>query len=292
MKKIAIIGSSGQLGTDLYEALVQKSAYELHLLDHTDIECTDRQSVDRALLDIEPDIVINCAAFVRVDDCEDDPRSAFGVNALGAGYVARACSEIDAVSVYISTDYVFDGTKDTPYSEEDPQNPLNVYGISKLAGEQLVRNYCEKHFIVRSSGLYGLKGPEGNGGSGGNFVETMLRLEGLGEPIRVVRDQVLAPTFTKDLAGAIAELIETDQYGTCHITNSGECSWYEFGKAVFEISGLEPDYGSVSSSSYGASAARPAYSVLDNSRIKELEIPALREWRHALREYLELRSSA
>ena len=292
MKKIAIIGSTGQLGTDLSEALVKKNTYELHLLDHTDIECTDRQSVDRALLNIEPDIVINCAAFVRVDDCEDDPERAFGVNALGAGYVARACSEIDAVSLYLSTDYVFDGTKNTPYSENDPQNPLNVYGISKLAGERLVRNYCEKHFIVRSSGLYGLKGSAGKGGMGDNFVETMLRLREKGDPIRVVGDQVLAPTFTKDLARTLADLVDTGEYGTYHVTNSGECSWYEFGKAVFEFSGLEPDYGSVSSREYGARAARPAYSVLDNSRINELGIPALRGWRHALREYLELRSRA
>ena len=303
MKKIAIIGSSGQLGTDLSEALVKKNTYELHLLDHTDIECTDRQSVDRALLNIEPDIVINCAAFVRVDDCENYPETAFGVNALGAGYVARACSEIDAVSLYLSTDYVFDGTKDTPYSEEDPQNPLNVYGISKLTGEHLVRNYCEKHFIVRSSGLYGLKGGGklGSGAKGGNgdngdkvpnFVETMLKLSEKGGPIRVVDDQMLTPTFTKDLARALADLVDTGEYGTYHSTNSGECSWYEFGKAVFEISDREPDYVSVSSSSYGARAARPAYSVLDNSRINELGIAPLREWRDALREYLELRSGA
>ena len=289
MKKIAIIGSSGQLGTDLSRELGQRDAYELHTLDHSDIECADRQSVESAILSIAPDIVLNCAAFVRVDESEDDPDSAFRVNALGAGYVARACSEIDAAAVYISTDYVFDGTRGTPYSEEDPPNPLNVYAISKLAGEFLVRNFCKSHFIVRSSGLYGTGG---NQKGPANFIETMLSLAKNESPIRVVDDQILTPTFTKDLARAIVGLIDTDAYGTYHVTNSGQCSWYEFGKAVFEISGLKPDYGPVSSKEYCTKALRPSYSALDNSRVHQLGIAPLRGWRDALAQYLELRSRA
>ena len=292
MKKIAIIGSSGQLGTDLSRELGQRDAYELHTLDHSDIECADRRSIESAILSIAPDIVLNCAAFVRVNESEDDPDSAFRVNALGAGYVARACSEIGAITVYISTDYVFDGASSTPYSEEDPPNPLNVYAISKLAGEFLVRNFCKNHFIVRSSGLYGTGGTGGNQKRPANFVETILSLAKNEDPIRVVDDQILTPTFTKDLARAILELVDTDAYGTYHITNSGACSWYEFGKAVFEISGLKPDYGPVSSKEYGAKALRPSYSVLDNGRVQRLGIAPLRGWRDALTRYLELRSRA
>jgi dTDP-4-dehydrorhamnose reductase len=291
MKKVAIIGSAGQLGTDLAAALYLNKDIELFLLDHSSVECADKLSVEKALFNIHPDLVINCAAFVRVDVCEVQPERAYSVNARGAGHVAQACSDIDATVVYISTDYVFDGGKSSPYAEEDPPNPLNVYGKSKLEGETFVGDLCPKHFIVRSSGLYGLR-QGSKGGLAWNFVETMLKLADKGGPIRVVDDQTLAPTFTKDLAGAIAELIETDRYGTYHITNSGECSWYEFGKAVLEISGLSPDYGRISSKEYGARALRPAYSVLDNSLIHQLGIAPLRAWGDALREYLELRSHA
>ena len=286
MAKIAIIGSGGQLGSDFAHVLLRDRGIELSLLDHSKIECTDKLSVEKALFDVRPQIVINCTAYTRVDDCEDDAERAFSVNALGAGYIAHTCAEIDALTVYISSDYVFDGAKYTPYLENDETNPLNVYGKSKLDGEKLVRKFCKRHFIVRSSGLYG-------GKKGGlNFVETMLRLADKGGPIRVVDDQVLTPTYTMDLAGAIVELIHTGEYGTYHITNSGECSWFEFGKAVFEIFALSPDYGRISSEEYGAKALRPGYSVLGNSRIHSLGIAPLREWRDALRDYLELRSRA
>ncbi len=288
MKKVAVIGSSGQLGTDISSVLSQDVGINLYLLDHSKIECTDKLSVENALFDINPEVVINCAAFVRVDDCEEESHAAFSVNALGASYVAQACVDIDATVVYISTDYVFDGGKSSPYTEQDTTNPLNVYGESKLEGERLVRDLCPKHFIVRSSGLYGHR--QGNkGGLAGNFVETMLKLADKGGLIRVVNDQILTPTFTKDLGGTIAELVDTDKYGTYHITNSGECSWYEFGKTVFELSGLSPDYGPVSSSKYGAKAKRPEYSVLDNTSIHSLGITPLRPWKEALKQYLNLR---
>ena len=225
---------------------------------------------------------------MRVDRCEEEVEKALSVNALGAGYVAHTCAEIGAAVVYISTDYVFDGSKNKPYTEQDEPNPINVYGESKLKGEELVRKFTNKHFIVRSAGLYG----HGQSGAAGNFVETMLKLAEKEGPIRVVDDQVLTPTFTKDLAAAISELIQTDNYGTYHITNSGECSWYEFGKAVFEISGLSPDYSAISSKEYGAKAQRPAYSVLDNSLVESLSITPLRSWPKALTEYLKLRKGA
>lgn len=288
MAKVAIIGSGGQLGSDLARALSQDTGIDLHLLDHSSVECSDRLSVEKALFSIRPEVVINCAAFVRVDDCEGMAERAFSVNAHGAGYVAQACAGLDATVVYISTDYVFDGRKNTPYKEEDKTNPLNVYGESKLQGEKLVSEKCARHFIVRTSGLYGHR-LSGKGGVATNFVETMLKLAENGKSIRVVDDQVLTPTFTKDLAGAIAGLIRTDQYGTYHVTNSGQCSWFEFGKAVFELSGLSPDYGPISSEEYGAKANRPGYSVLDNTRFNSLGAIPLRAWEEALKQYLELR---
>jgi len=291
MKKVAIIGSAGQLGTDLASVFSLNKGIELYLLDHSSLECADKLSVEKALFDINPEVVINCAAFVRVDDCEEETEKAYSVNARGAGYIAQACTDIGATVVYISTDYVFDGWKSAPYTEEDSPNPLNVYGRSKLKGERLVRDFCPKHFIVRSSGLYGLR-QGGKRGSARNFVETILKLAGGGGPVRVVDDQTLTPTFTLDLARAVAELVHTDRYGTYHITNSGECSWFEFGKAVFEISGLDPNYGPVSSSEYGARALRPTYSALDNSKIHQLGILPLRGLHDALSEYLGLRSRA
>ncbi len=283
MKKVLIIGGRGQLGTDLSVTLGDDTGYGVVSLGRSELDCGDGPSVDKVLSDSRPDIVINTAGFVRVDDCEDDPGEAMRVNALGAGYVAGACSKIGAVSVYISTDYVFGGDKSTPYLEEDKPSPLNVYGISKLSGEYFVRNRCPRHFIVRTSGLYG-SGGRSRGSA--NFVDTMLRLAVEGKTIRVVNDQVLTPTFTKDLAVKIRELLLSDDYGTYHITNSGECSWYEFAGAVFRTAGLRPDLLPVTSEEYGARARRPSYSVLSNEALAGRGIKRLRHWEEALLEYI------
>jgi len=287
MKKILIIGSQGQLGSDLSKELKNKSGIEIVTLDHTQIELKDKSSVHRSITGLRPDIVINCAAFVRVDDCEDDPSHAIEVNSIGAGYVAQASAKIDAQCVYISTDYVFDGSKNTPYSEDDPAYPINIYGISKLSGEHMVRSYCPKHYIVRSSGLYGLAG---SSGKGGNFVETIIRLAKQGKPLNIVQDQTLTPTFTKDLSAAIAELIDKGDFGTYHITNSGECSWFLFAKAILDITGLKTELTPTTTAEYGAKAKRPAYSVLSNKKIEEIGISLLRSWEEALENYLSLRT--
>jgi dTDP-4-dehydrorhamnose reductase len=218
--------------------LKNKAAIETLTLEHTQIELKDKSSVHRSITELRPDIVINCGAFVRVDDCEDDPSNVIEVNSIGAGYVAQASAKIDAVCVYISTDYVFDGSKNTPYSEDDQAYPINIYGISKLSGEHMVRSYCPKHYIIRSSGLYGLAG---SSGKGGNFVETIITLANQGKPLYVVQDQVLTPTFTKDLSAVIAELIDKGDFGTYHITNSGQCSWFLFAKAILDITGLKAE---------------------------------------------------
>ncbi|MDR5694493.1 MAG: dTDP-4-dehydrorhamnose reductase [Armatimonadota bacterium] len=295
MPRVAVIGSTGQLGFDLVRVLREPSlplsptrkgepaGFEAIPLSHRDIEITDPGSVHTVLMAVRPEIIINCAAFVRVDECEDRPEEALRVNALGALHVARACAEVDALCVFISTDYVFDGGKTEPYTEEDPPRPLNVYGISKLCGEYFVRASCPRHLIVRTSGLYGVAGSRGKGG---NFVETMIHMAREGKPIRVVDDQVLAPTYTKDLAEKIKELLQGQVSGVIHLASSGQCSWYEFARRIFELMGIQADLNPVTSRVYGTRAQRPAYSVLRSTRLEELGLMPLRPWYEALEAYL------
>lgn len=280
--RIVVIGANGQLGTDLVKALRE---WDLVPLTHSDLDICDFVHTRKVLEDVKPGIVINTAAFNRVDDAEEQPEKAFWVNAYAVRNLAMICADLDCTLMHISTDYVFGGEKRTPYTEEDPPNPLNVYGVSKLAGEYFVRNICPKHFIIRTSGLYGVAG---SSGKGGNFVETMIRLAKEGKPIRVVTDQVLTPTYTKDLAEKLKELLQTGaSYGVYHITNSGQCSWYEFAGKIFELLGLKPDFGPTTSAEFGAKARRPAYSVLAHNKLKGLGLDDLRPWPEALKAYLQ-----
>ncbi|MEM3432972.1 MAG: dTDP-4-dehydrorhamnose reductase [Candidatus Methanomethyliaceae archaeon] len=279
--RIVVIGANGQLGTDLVKVL---NNWDLVPLTHADLDICDFVRTRKVLTELKPDIVINTAAFNRVDDAEDQPEKAFWVNTYAVRNLAQVCTDLDCTLMHISTDYVFGGEKRTPYTEDDPPNPLNVYGVSKLAGEYFARNICPKHFIVRTSGLYGVAG---SSGKGGNFVETMVRLAREGKPIRVVTDQVLTPTYTKDLAQKIKELLTTEAYGLYHITNSGQCSWYEFASKIFELLGMKPDFGPTTSVEFGAKARRPAYSVLAHERLKQLGKDDLRPWPEALKAYLE-----
>lgn len=286
MTKILIIGSDGQLGNDLTAEFDSKVDFDVLTLNHSQIELTEKDSVIKTIFSLAPDIVINCGAFVRVDDCEDNAENAILVNALGAGYVAEAAEKVGAVCVYISTDYVFDGKKQQPYTENDSAYPINIYGVSKLSGELLVRSYSTKHYIVRSSGLYGLAG---SSGKGGNFVETIINLAKEGRTLKVVEDQVLTPTFTKDLSYAIRELVDGRDYGTYHVTNSGECSWYTFAKTILDITKLQTEFIPTTTSEYGAKAKRPGYSVLSNEKLIKSGIGPLRNWKEALQDYISLR---
>lgn len=278
--RVALIGASGQLGTDLQKAL---SGWDLVALNHSEIEICDFKRVREVLSRANPQVVINTAAFNRVDDCEDDPAGAFLVNALGPRNLARISSERECHIVHVSTDYVFGGEQAIPYAESDSPNPLSVYGVSKLAGECFVRNICPKHLLVRTSGLYGVAGSRSKGG---NFVDTMIRLAGEGRPIRVVDDQVLTPTYTADLAAKLKELIDLRVVGTYHVTNSGQCSWYEFAATIFDFLGLDPELSPAASESLGAKARRPAYSVLEHRGLKACGIESPRVWTDALRAYL------
>lgn len=279
-----VIGAAGQLGTDLCQALQH---LEVVPLSHNDIEITDLDSVKDVCSEHSPDAIVNTAAYVRVDDNETNPDKAFQVNAEGAGNVAVAAQEIGASVVHISTDYVFGGETElraTPYTEYDTPVPLNIYGESKLAGENFVRHLCPRHFIIRTSGLFGVAG---SSGKGGNFVETMRRLAREQDELRVVSDQVFSPTYTKDLARKIAQLLTTEYYGTFHIANKGKCSWYEFTVEIMRLAGLKTPVVPITSDQYPQKARRPHYSVLDNYRLRLLGMDDLRPWREALKDYME-----
>ena len=281
--KVLVTGANGQLGTDVCRVLQN---VEVIPLTHADLEITDLSSVKRVLNGHRPDVVINTAAFVRVDDCETERDEAFRVNALGARNVAVVAQELKAKLVYISTDYVFGGEaqqRTMSYTEFDAPIPLNIYGKSKLAGEDFVRHLCRKHFIMRTSGLFGVAGASGKGG---NFVESILKLAKERSELRVVDDQVFSPTYTKDLAQKIAQLINTEYYGIFHITNKGYCSWYRFATEILRLEGLKTPIVPVTSDEYLQKARRPHSSVLDNYHLRLLGMNDMRTWQEALTDYM------
>jgi len=277
--RVMLIGAEGQLGSDLRKVL---QAETLIPLSHADIEITDADAVRQAFERHRPDVVINTAAFHRVDDCETQMERAFQVNAFAVRGLAQECRRSGAVLVHFSTDYVFAGEKREPYVETDRPSPLSVYGASKLAGEYLVAAALERHFVIRTCGLYGLGGSRSKGG---NFPETMLRLAAQAKPIRVVSDQVVTPTYTADLARTVSQLIRTEAYGLYHITSGGSCTWFEFAQRIFELAGVSADLTPVTAEAFGAPARRPAYSVLQNHRLEKLGLDDVPVWEDGLRRY-------
>jgi len=282
--RVLIIGAKGQLGTDLCKVL---HGQDIIPLTHSDIEITDMSSVVEALTEHKPEVVINTAAYVRVDDCESNPARAFSVNALGARNVAVVAQELGARLVHVSTDAVFGGEGQphtTPYTEFDTPIPINVYGKSKLAGEDFIRHLCSRYFIIRSSGLFGRTG---SSGKGGNFVETIISLARKRDEMRVVNDQTLSPTYARDLAQKMAQLIDTEYYGTFHITNRGACSWYEFAREILRQAGLTTPAIPIMSDEYSQKAKRASFSVLDNYHLQLLGLDDMRPWQEALTGYMK-----
>jgi len=282
--KIALLGANGQLGHDLQIAL---QSYDVTPLTRNDVDVTDFARTRAVLTDVRPDVVLNTTAYHRVDDCETHPELAYQVNASAVLNLVRIASDLDAVLVHISTDYVFDGSAQTPYTETSEPFPLSVYANSKLAGELLIRAMSRKYFLIRSCGLYGVAGSRGKGG---NFVETMIAKASRHEPIQVVNDQIVTPTYTVDLADQIVRVLPTTQYGLFHMTNEGSCTWYEFAKSIFELAGMDADLSPTTSTFYKLPAKRPQYSVLENARLKELGLNQMRHWRDALAAYLKDKS--
>ncbi len=274
---ILVIGANGMLGRDLLGLLGERA----HGVDIDEIDITSMESVFKVVSEFKPTVVINCAAFTDVDGCEENVDKAMEVNGEGVGYLAMACREVGALLVQVSTDYVFDGTKGTPYQEYDAPHPISVYGESKLAGEMNAA-FAPEHLIVRTQWLYGL--------NGNNFVETMLRLGTEKKQLSVVDDQIGSPTWTVDLSKAIIALVDKGCRGLYHAANSGFCSWNEFAKAIFEETSLAVSVVPMTTEELNRPARRPLYSTLDCSNLTADSGFEPQPWRNALREYIRLRA--
>lgn len=274
--RILVLGARGMLGTDLVRSLQSLHTVVPHT--HADWDIADEAACKQGIVSNNPDVVINCAAFTRVDDCEHDPEKAFFVNGEAVRFISEACGTRGAKLIQISTDYVFNGRKTSPYREDDTPDPISVYGRSKLKGEECALN-SPGSLVIRTSWVFGK--------NGANFVNTIRKLAGEKDTLKVVDDQVGSPTFTVDLASAISALIQRKTAGIVHITNSEVCSWYEFASEILKLSGnsrtrLVP----IKTSELNRPAPRPSYSVLDNSKYITIAGSPLRPWQEALKDYL------
>jgi len=280
--RVAITGAAGMLGVDVAAAL-RLGGHEPLALTRQTLDITDHQAVCRLLAEQAPEVVIHCAAWTDVDGCEQNPEQAFRVNALGTWHVAAACRQLGTNLIYVSTDFVFDGENPGGYTEFDPPRPINFYGASKLAGEELVRELVPGHFIVRSSWLFGVHGR--------NFVERILERAHAEPEVPVVQDQVGSPTYTSDLAGAVVRLLDSSLFGTYHITNQGRCSWAEFAQEILRQVGSDCRVKPTAAAQWPSPARRPRCSVLRNYALELQGKPLLRPWQEALAEYLNRRAT-
>lgn len=285
--KVMITGANGQLGRALYELLASESKVTLILTGSASsakeapfpiypLDITDREVVSSFVREQNPDVIINCAAYTKVDLCESNEAEALKINGDGPRYLARSAKEVDAKLIHVSTDYVFDGKAKKPYIETDKTNPVSAYGRTKLAGEQAVMEEWDKVFIVRTAWLYG---------DGKNFVKTMLSLADTHKELRVVNDQYGTPTTTVELANMLWYLAKTEQYGIYHGTCEGSTTWYEFAKEIFRVFHKQVIVHPVTSEEYNATADRPEYSVLDNHKLNTETDYRMKDWKEALLDY-------
>jgi len=274
---VLLFGANGQLGSDIVR-LWNDPSVTLTGVTRTHCDVTDADAVERVIAASHPDAVVNTTAFHNLPLCETDPETCFRVNVVGGRNIAAAAARHGASIVQISTDYVFDGEKRTPYVESDARHSLNVYGAMKVATEDVVRQANPEALIVRVSGLYGLAG---SAGKGGNFVETMLRLAREGGPVRVVADQLTAPTNTAEIAEALLPVVKNGARGVIHLAAAEGTSWHDFAAAIFSIAGLKPDLQPVATADFGGPVVRPLYSVLGSTAV-----PPLRHWRAGLERYM------
>jgi len=283
--KALLIGANGQLGSDLLR--VFQAAGDVVLpLTHAQLDVCSEERVCEVIAQSKPDVVLNTAAFHKVEECEKNPAFAFQVNGTAAMNLALACKQSDAVLVHFSTDYVFDGKKHAAYEETDLPAPLNVYGVSKVVGEHLIACNTDRCFVIRTCGLYGIAG---SSGKGGNFVENMLKKASAGDVIRVVADQVLTPTYTVDLAEVTRSLIMTGAFGLYHVSSEGQCSWYQFTRNIFEWAGITAQLTAVKTADFPSPVKRPSYSVLSKAKLRGLHL-AIPSWQDALPRYFRERS--
>lgn len=276
--KVLVTGVNGQLGYDVVKKL-EAGSHDVVAASREQLDISNEVNVEAYIGEVKPNAIIHCAAYTNVDGAEEDKDTAYRVNGLGTKYLAQAAKQVGAKMVFVSTDYVFEGNGTQPYEVDHPTNPLGVYGETKLAGENFLIENLHEHFIVRTSWVFGI--------NGNNFVKTMLRLGKERGEVGVVHDQVGSPTYTVDLASFLVELVQSEEYGIYHASNSGVCSWYEFAVEIFKQAQLEVRVNPLTSEQFPRPAARPKYSVLSNKKIVEKGFTPLRDWKEALAAYLK-----
>lgn len=277
--KYLVTGVKGQLGYDIVKRLKEKGYEDILALDYTEMDITNREQVKEVITQYNPDVIFHCAAWTQVDKAEDEIYKCFNVNANGTTNIAEVAKEIGAKMIYISTDYVFDGTKDGVYEVNDPVNPKSVYGTTKYLGEEAVRQQLLKYFIVRISWVFGI--------NGNNFIKTMLKLAETKCELNVVNDQIGSPTYTEDLAKLLVNMSETEKYGTYHATNEGFCSWAEFAKYIMDESGESMIIHGIPSEEYPQKAYRPRNSRMSKESLDEAGFERLPAWQDAVKRYIK-----
>jgi dTDP-4-dehydrorhamnose reductase len=280
--KIIVIGSNGQLGSEILEHF--QDDHQVIGLTHSDIDIANIDSVSRVLSNLGPEAIINTAAYHNLPDCEEHPDISFQVNSIGALNLAKVCNDLDATLVHYSTDYVFDGGKKKPYIETDKANPLNIYALTKLNGEILIKNYLKKRFIIRISGIYGKTVCRAKGK---NFITTMQQAAKECDVVKVVDDEILTPTSVSEIAYNTKCLLETEAFGLYHMTSEDYCSWFDFASVIFETLKLKTPLISCQSSELPMTIKRPSYSVLENKKLKSVNLNYMSHWKEALINYLK-----
>jgi dTDP-4-dehydrorhamnose reductase len=282
--KILLIGADGQLGSDIATYYQNKSNVEFVPVTIRDMDITDPAQSTSIIKSCKPDVLINTAAYIQVDQCEIEIETAFKVNTYTQKHLTSLCKDLNILYVFLSTDYVFDGIKNSPYTEDDPPNPINLYGVTKLAAEQIIRYSLERQLILRVTGLYGVNGPMGKRG---NFVDLIVDKALKGETIRVVDDQRLTPTATIDVAKSLDDLIQSNASGLFHLTNEGDCTWFEFAQEILRVAGIQTSLVPAKTGDFGELARRPRYSVLENKRLKSMGLKNMPYWNDALELYIK-----
>ena len=277
MNNILVTGSTGQLGSDVVKELL-KRGYSTLSPNRSEFNLCSEDSIRNYILNSNCEAIVHCAAYTQVDKAEDEKDLCIKINATATKHIVKCAKILDIPMIYISTDYVFDGTKDGEYTENDETNPINIYGESKLAGEKYVQEILDKYYIVRTSWVFNINGK--------NFIETMLRLSKANNQLSIVNDQIGSPTYTKDLSRILVDMLETSKYGLYHATNEGYCSWYEFADTIFKLANINIDIKAINSNEYASRAKRPLNSKLSKDKLIEYGFKPLPHWEDALKDYL------
>ena len=275
--KVLVTGVKGQLGYDVVKDL-EKRGHQPIGVDRDEMDLMDNEAIRTFIMNLKPEAIIHCAAYTAVDKAEEEVETCYQINAESVKVISECAKELDVKLIYISTDYVFDGTKEGEYVETDLPNPINVYGASKLKGEQYVQTLLEKYYIVRISWVFGV--------NGNNFIKTMRRLGSERDELNIINDQVGSPTYTADLAPLLVDMMETDKYGVYHATNEGTCSWYEFANEIFKQSKIDVNINPITTDQYPTAAKRPINSRMSKEKLKENGFNALPTWQDALVSYI------